>query len=496
MQKLYAESLSRENLEKAIKYVIVNEDYIEDNQTKYYLAIEHREQLIIYIKNILRRYKKPLSKIEKGYRLFDYHCEYEEYRKYSFFALVAQRAVYQVLISRLNIQCDSPKEQVIKAINILQTAKMNYCIHIDLTTYIQNLDLYECIAVLKKKEIKDLYFLKTVKHILWQSKTYNGIGLDINNELSQLILDIYFQEVLDNQINQIIQTSYLSYRRDFNRHKDDYLEWIKSKGKKLYAHYFRKSNEALIICHSRIEQQYMSQVLKQISNVFVTECTYNRFKFCGFYAKKKRLEKDYLEVRIANITKLQRVVKSYKFNTRLEFMQFKKWIMFIMSYYDIVNDISDFLNYIINRLYHRSKHISNLQKLNNCSVYYYICNNNAIYMDLFDIRKATKISYKEYLFNKQWIRTKEYIEPWKDETYTAWNLYRQALYVKQQGKDILSHEYLNFTEMRIHHLQERKNDGKNRINNLILVSADTHYAIHNSDKYQKQLKKLIKSSNI
>ena len=82
------------------------------------------------------------------------------------------------------------------------------------------------------------------------------------------------------------------------------------------------------------------------------------------------------------------------------------------------------------------------------------------------------------------------------QKYSAWNLYQYALYVKQQGRDILSHEYLNFNDMHIHHLQERKNNGKHRINNLILVSADTHYAIHHSDKYQKQLQKLIKSSDI
>ena len=149
---------------------------------------------------------------------------------------------------------------------------------------------------------------------------------------------------------------------------------------------------------------------------------------------------------------------------------------------------------IIERMYYRSNKNLVLRKVDN--VYQYGKGTNLVIIDVYTLRKMTRVSYKEYIFGNQWLERREALKQKATRSeYDGTYQYVWALWTKQKGKDAVTGEKLNPTDINIHHVKPRAKGGKNEINNLILVSSKTHYLIHNGknldrryEKYQKHLK--------
>ena len=497
MQKLYQKCFDENLINKATNYILVN--YIQYMLNENDIKNIDKNIVKKEVKLRLRRYKKVYgeSVIKQELLL----CELNEYYKYNIYNLITQQVVYQVLqqyviednkytfgYKREGIQ---EKDIVIKTANILQTSKACFIIQFDLSEIFNKISLNDIIAEFKKFGIKDIYFLKTLKHILWYSKNYNGIGINKHNILYPLIVTIYLNS-FDKYIEQLITRDNNSYQRNFNKHKEHYIEWLQKTKNKPYVQFYRHNEQGILICHSKSEQLYMQDKLlhspiNQSNNIKIYTY-YNRAFLNGFYIKKRKLEKNYLEIKIANIKLIKKYIRTFKFNSFLEIWKIKKWILMIMSYYDIVNDISELTNALINRMYYRSKHNKHLKKVSNKSEYIFNNNDTIIALDIFDIRKYTKISYKEYIFNKFWIKSKDYLTPWNTIKFINYNIYIQALFVKQRGKDILTNKPLDFNNIYIYHLTTNQNKNLNVLKNLILISSETYKEIH---KYDDKINRLI-----
>lgn len=494
MQKLYEKCFDENLINNATKYILVN--YTQYMLTERDIKNLDEEMIRKEVKLRLRRYKKVYGKLIINRDLV--LCELNEYYMYNIYDLITQQVIYQVLkqyvikdneytfgYKREGIR---EKDIVIKIANILQTSKSCFIIKFDFTEIFDKINLNDIIMELKKFGVKDINFLKTLKHILWRTKEYNGIGINKNNILYPLIVTIYlssFDKYIEYSINRINK----SYQRNFTKHKEHYIEWLQKTQNKPYVQFYRHNEQGVLICHSKVEQLYMQNKLLNFSEKFNNlkiDTFYNRVLINGFYIKKRKLEKNYLEIKIANIQLIKQFIKTFKFNSFLEIWNIKKWVLMIMSYYDIVNDISELTNALINRMYYRSnKHNSHLKKIKNKSEYVFNSKNIIIIFDIFDIRKYTKISYKEYMFNKFWIKSKDYLTPWNTVKFINCGIYKQALFVKQQGKDVLTKKPLDFNDIHVYYLTT---DKINALKNLILISSETYKEIH---KYYNKIKRLI-----
>ena len=508
MQKLYEQCLSNDNIAKAINFILATEhiagkDGITPNYAKSKIA---NASIIKEVKLRLRRYKHTDCKLISVYdELYDTKNNLYVYNLYD---RMAQQAVVQVLKPILRESMPEysfgqrreldKKLAAIKAINILQTSKASYVIKLDFKYCFKssNISLELLIGSLKAMGIKDYLLLKTIKHLL-----YSDDIIDFSKQtiLAPILINCYLHCV-DEWIEQNIDLSnHFSYR-EFNRHKDHYTEWLEKRNKKPAAKYYRFNNEAIIIGHNRSEQCLILQSLNEWTKAnhlseMKTELSVNSFKFVGFYVKKNFLEKAYLEIRMADPRTVLNRIKRFSFNTAKETLIFRRWFMDILSYYDITNDFSDILNAIDSRIFYRSKRVSNLCKINNC--YEYKVGNDSIVLDIGDMRRYSKLSYKEYMFKHNWINIRERLKDWKFyQIQSIWLLYKYILYTRQQGKDPLTKEYLDINNMHIHHIVSRKNSGKNNLKNLILVNKDTHKIIHSdNNKFAKKIKSLQKQYN-
>jgi len=485
---IYQQCFNDSNIEYAIKYTLANINYDFKNNQFNFKDVNINET-IKKVKLILRRRKKCYCKIINDIYLFDYECKKKEYYIYNIEALAAQRIVYNLL--KQVIPTANKKDTVVKAANILQTSKYNFIISFNLKSILQDVNINDYLKSLKTL-VNDFNLLKTIKHLVWYSDQYNGNGLN-DNLLKPILISAYLKN-FDTFVEDNISGNSNSFQRNFEKHKEHYIEWLQKNNKKVYAQYYRYDDEVILICHSRSEQIYMyhliDEYIKEHSNIKIDiKLSYNRVRWLGFLILKRKLEKSYLEIKIDNIASILKFLKTFKFNSLKDVWDFKRWFMYLCSYYDIVNDFSKLLNHIINRLYFRSRRDNtHILKEKNKSEYYLTMNGKKFILDIFDIRKATKLSYKEYMFHKKWILSKDYITSWKDDKFTSWSIYKYALFVKQQGKDIVTNQYLNFDDMNIHHLVHRKNGGEDRLNNLILISSQTHKDIH---KYGKKINRLI-----
>ena len=117
-------------------------------------------------------------------------------------------------------------------------------------------------------------------------------------------------------------------------------------------------------------------------------------------------------------------------------------------------------------------------------------------IDIWALRKATRTSYKEYLKNAEWLKKRDYLDYRESESaFDGAFQYLWSLWTKQKGKDAITKENLNPFEAEIHHIKPVVKGGSNELENLILISRETHKLLHNREnldkrfeKYQKHLK--------
>lgn len=513
MPSLYSKCLSEENIQQAIKIVLRHKGSNTpgpDGITKDNVGSD----IVKEIKARLRRYKKVNS---RQIQIPKKNGKIRDLTVCNLYDRIAQQAVYQIIEPIVDSKMSNnsygfrkglqTKMAVAKLANVFHASKHNYTIELDFKSCFDNIPLERAIGELARLGIKDPKLLATIKHLMYISKEYDGIGLGQGTILGPILANCFLNK-LDLWIEENLDLGEIRHRkRDFELHKDNYTKWLKSRGRKPQAKYVRYADDTLVIVHSRNEQLEVSEAIQRFIkedlqiglNQEKSRLGYNSVNFLGFNIKKIIREKEFIGIYIdkENEEEIKSIAKSYEFSSYEEVWHFKKWLMGILNYYDIVNNMGDILRYITKRILNRSRKVSNLARQEGTTRYIWSYKERSIVLDVYDIRKNTKLSYKEYILGAKWLSTRELLREWEYGDSRLWHIYAYALFTKQRGKDPITQKDLQLGNIHIHHIKPRKVKGQNSMDNLIMISTDTHKLIHNSEEtkskkilwYRSQLNK-------
>lgn len=426
-----------------------------------------------------------------------------------FYNNIAHQCIYQIIQPIINTKASNNSYQYKDNINIkipiskicskIFNSEHNYIIKFNFTDYFKkNINIDMLLDALRTTGVTDGKVLATIKYLLYTNDWYNTLlgQVLINNYLS--IIDIYINNHTDD-----ISKNFVS---DFARHKDNYISWLQQRKRKPGCKYYRYGMEAIILTNSRVEQlNILSSVTNFIQLTFNNDvsikCDYNHCTF-GDYKIIKRKEYGIPKIGITpnNPKKIYNAIKLSKWKTPKEIANSLQIIINLFIKYDICNDMSFYLNRLGLRLLKIAKRQNSvLKKVPNKVQYTYTYKNQTYIIDIYELRKTLRVSFKEYLLNSIWLLNRD-----KLNNLTIFmhghQLYRWSLWTRQKGKDKITNHILNPKCIHIHHINGNHVD--NRLQNLILVDNKIHKLIHNNTKtdnvniikYRKYLQKQNKSN--
>ena len=504
MQKLYSQCLTNENIEKAIRVVYSHKgaktagaDGISKSSNI------TQERIVKEVKLRLRRYKPVQSRkvqIPKG------NGEYREITIINLFDRIAQQAVYQIISPLLEGKMSKhsygfrkgigAKVPVSRLADILLHKKETYTIELDFKKCFDNIPLDKAIGCVKEMGIKNFQLLRTIKHLMWTSREYSGVGLSQGTILGPLLANCYLTK-LDNFIDQTFETNKhdTAYAENHKRHKDDWIEWNLQRGKKICCRYYRYADDTFITCNNEAEQKYIADVISSFIdtnleieiNQIKSHYRHNQIHFLGFKIIKNKRS---IWIFIDNLKEYTSRLRQFKLNTYSQCHAFMKWFRGILNYFDIVNDMGEFLDTVSLRLYRRNKR-GVITKVDN--IYEYGEGKEKTIIDIYALRKTTRTSYKEYIIGSKWLEKRELLK-YRDSDKAIHGAFQYlwSLWTKQKGKDAITKENLAPFDAQIHHIIPVSKGGSNYLDNLVLVSSKTHYLIHHGTDLDKRFEKYRK----
>ncbi|MBQ6298265.1 MAG: group II intron reverse transcriptase domain-containing protein [Selenomonadaceae bacterium] len=381
MQKLYSQCLETANIEKAIHTVYSHEgaktagaDGISKSSNI------TQERIVKEVKLRLRRYKSVQSRkvhIPKG------NGEFRELTIINLFDRIAQQAVYQIISPLLEGKMSKhsygfrkgigAKVPVSRLADILLHQKETYTVELDFKKCFDNIPLDKAIGCLKEMGIKNFQLLRTIKHLMWTSKEYSGVGLSQGTVLGPLLANCYLTK-LDNFIEQTFEINKrdTAYTQNHKLHKDEWIQWNLKRGKKICCRYYRYADDTLITCHNEAEQRFIvdaissfiNQNLEIEINQVKSHYQHNEIHFLGFALIKSKRS---IWILFDNPKEYTDRLKRFKLYTYTQCQAFMKWFR-------------GFGN-----------------------VYQYGEGREKISIDIYALRKTTKTSYKEYLIGSKWL---------------------------------------------------------------------------------------------
>lgn len=504
MQNLYRQCLEEANIKKSIQKVLCKSgsntagpDKITKNN------LPEQSVVIKEVKLRLRRYRKVCSrKVEipktGGSR---------ELTIINLYDRIAQQCVYNIIQPIIEKKFSehsygfrtgiSAKIPVSKVADILLHIKGDYyTVEIDFKKCFENILLEKAISELMNLGIKDNLLLKTIKHLMFIDREYNGIGLGQGTILGPLLCNCYL-----NKLDRFIETEFetvnrkTNYLKSHEKHKKEWLEWLVKKEWPIHCRYFRYADDTLIICRSEEEQKiikamievYTEQELKLTINQTKSKAQYNKpIEFLGF----KLTKTDSISIRIANEVEKAKEIKNFSLNTKADLMKYLKYILGTLRYFDICNGIKPLIDRMQDRLFIRGVHrkLGILEKVKGHQIYRQKKskeNRELIVFDIWKFWRDISCSYKDYLVGSEWIRSRELILEAEENIKGIehdYNKFAWLLFTRQKGKDPLTGLKLKIGKYAIHHIVPIKNGGSNDVDNLLLVSKETHRLIHNNEE--------------
>ena len=85
----------------------------------------------------------------------------------------------------------TPKLAVSKMASMLLKSKNIYTVELDIKKCFDNIPLGKAIGCLKEMGIKDFQLLRTIKHSMWTTKEYSGVGLSQGTILAPIMANCY-----------------------------------------------------------------------------------------------------------------------------------------------------------------------------------------------------------------------------------------------------------------------------------------------------------------
>lgn len=299
MQKLYIKCLETANIEKAIRTVYSHEGAKTagvDGISK--TSNISQERTIKEVKLRLRRYNPVRSRTVK---IPKDNGEFRELTIINLFDRIAQQAVYQIISPILEEQMSKhsygfrkgigAKIPVSRLATTLNRNKDIYTVELDFKKCFDNIPLDKAIGRLKEMGIRNFQLLRTIKHLMWTSKEYSGVGLSPGTVLGSLLANCYLTK-LDRFMEETftLNTVDKHYSRNYKNHGGNWIQWNTERGKKIHCNYYRYADDTLITCHNEAEQKFIAQTLnKYIENELDIEINeakshyrHNEIHFLGF----------------------------------------------------------------------------------------------------------------------------------------------------------------------------------------------------------------------
>ena len=421
---------------------------------------------------------------------------------------MAQQCVYQIINPILEQNMSkhsygfrlaiSAKIPVSKACSSIVNNKEIYTVEIDFEKCFDNIPLDKALDSLHLLGINDGKLIKTIKHLMWTTKEYSGVGLSQGTVLGPILANCYLT-----RLDQFMEENFIldkvdsAYCHNYSAHKGHWVQWHRKRHKKLHCKYYRYADDTLILCKNKEEQEYINSMVREFIaknldiaiNEAKTKLGRNKFDFLGFKLKKNGHN---VWINIKDEAKIKAKVKEFKFNNCTEVDDFLKRLCGILNYFDIVNDAGNILEYISHRLYERSKKNNNiLIKIEGtCKYKYGIGNGRYRIIDVYSLRKNTKLSFKEYLYKSSWIRERELLK--SRTTSSEYRMFLWALFTRQSGINPITKKKLEIKDLVIHHIKPKSKGGNDNLDNLILIDSETHKQIHGKEKCNAEIEKYRK----
>lgn len=513
MRNFYRIILKEKNIERAIQTICLKQSSITsgpDRITKFNLP--DKNEVKRQVKLRLRR------RIKTNSRIIEIHESKGKKRQVvicNLYDRMAQQAIYQIIqdygILEQNMseysfgyrQGISSKIPASRVANCVYNFREYYTIKMDLKKCFDNISLDDALNSLRNLGINDIELIKTIKHLMWISKEYNGVGLGQGTILGPLLCNCYLTKLdnfMENCFNLKDSPKYhIQARRKYG---DNFVNWLLQRNYKIPCKYYRYADDFIIFCKSEIEQNIVHEKIKNfIDNELRIDINQQKTKigknepviFLGFWFC--RFPQNIL-IKPSNEKKILDKIKSFKIGNHNEAMKYVQYCRGILNYYDICNNMKTIVTAMAQRMWVRGVHRNSLFKKDDDHQIFrekHINNKRKqIVFDPWKMRRQSKLSFKEYMMNNGWIHAREYISEAIENEYSV---FKRQLFTCQKGKDPITKESLNLANMVIHHIKSVEFGGNNDINNLILINKDTHCLIHGkiSDnkkirKYQKALK--------
>lgn len=492
---LYSKCISTENITQAIKEIngmnislIAGPDGLIYNKSTINL-----ENAIKEVRLRLRRYKRINSNVINLFKIegiIKNQININLYDKY------AHQAVYRVINPIIESQMSihsygfkagiSTKIPVSKIANVIKGANQIYTIEINVEECFKNVSLKQALICLKQLGINDHRLLITIKHLMYVSRNYKNVSISSDTILGSLLCNCFFNQFDKFMENNFDLIKYSGMKMiNYKAHRYQWLEWLNQHEKLIQCKYYRYANNIVILTTIKEEQLYiinqiknfMNDVMQLDVNALFIKMNQNKVNFLGFRLIK---DKRSIWIKVKNEQIIYNEIRKFTINSHYNIMKFKKFVLRFLYYYDIVNDMSKLLNKISQYLFFQCRKRFIKQIKGTTNIYYKTSKN--VKIDIWEIRRLTKESFKTYIFNSKWLKEREYLNN-SIHCNNEWYLYKWILFTKQKGKDKITGNYLKAKDCVIHHIIPRNLGGNDDINNLILISSETHKKLH----YSKEL---------
>ena len=426
---------------------------------------------------------------------------------------MAQQAVYQVIEDRGIVERQfsehsfgfrksiSAKVPASRVANCVYNFREYYTIEMDFTECFNNIPLEKALDALRDLGVKDLETIKTIKHLMWISKEYNGVGLGQGTILGPLLCNCYLDKMdkfLEQSFNLGDSPKYhIQARRKYG---EDFIPWLLQRGYKIPCKYYRYADDSIIFCKSRKERDMIYEELKKfvaskldinINNEKTKLGNNEPVKFLGFWFC--RFQENIL-IKPANEREILDKIKRFKLGNHTEALKYLQYCRGILNYFDICNNMKEIINAMNQRVWIRGVRRNSLfsKDLNHQAFREKNISNKRkqIVFDIWGMRRRSKLSYKEYLMGNGWLNSREHIS---EDIENEYSIFKWQLFTCQRGKDPVTKENLNLNGMVVHHIHSIENGGNNDFRNLILINETTHHLIHGAPSQNKMIKKYQKA---
>ena len=443
------------------------------------------------VKLRLRRYKRINSKISntvmqngitQSIVILNLYDRYAHQAIYRIINPIIESKMSKYNYSKSNISIKLPISIIA---NIIKGSKNNtYIVKLNFEKYFNNISLDQALNNLKDLGINDKRLLITIKHLMWISKKYNGIGLSYGTLLGSLLYNCYFYKLdkfMENTFDLIKYSG--SKMINYHKYKNNWIKWLNKRNKKIQCRYCRYLNEIIVLTTIKEEQLYIyDQILNFIqttmqlnTNLIIRNLQQNKTNFLGFHLIK---DKQSIWITIQNEQAIYNEMKKIKLINHYNIIQYKRFLLKIFNYYDVVNSMRKLLSKIEHYIFLQCKY-NYIYRTDGKENKIFKSSKNDI-IDIWQLRKETKISFKAYLMNSSWIKERELLIDFALNN-NDWYIYRWTLFTKQKGKDKITNQYLKANDCVIHHIIPRKLGGQDELSNLILISTETHKKLHYSN---------------